>query len=188
MPFFFEPFPTVNYDLKKNNKPAVLTNVTLRFKIQEILRSRSAVYYNYNVKDGERPDIIAYKYYGNASLDWIILLTNNIIDPFYDWPLGNLAFEKFIKSKYGSIANAQARVHHYEKILNTQSVLFDGTVIPERTVIVDQATYNTLSPSLRKVVYDYDYEEQLNLQRSEIKILDRRYVTDILNQVENVFA
>lgn len=188
MPFFFEPFPTVNYDLKKNNKPAVLTNVTLRFKIQEILRNRSAVYYNYNVKDGDRPDILAYKYYGDASLDWIILLTNNIIDPLYDWPLASLPFEKYIKSKYGSIANAQARVHHYEKILNSQTVLFDGTIIPERKVIVDQSTYNGLSPTLRRVVYDYDYEVDLNNQKSEIKILDRRYVTGLLNQVENVFA
>lgn len=188
MPFFFEPFPTVNYDLKKNNKLAVLTNVTLRLKIQEILRSRTAVYYNYNVKDGERPDIIAYKYYGDPSLDWIILLVNNIIDPFYDWPLDSASFDRYIKDKYGSVANAQARVHHYEKILNTQSVLFDGTIIPERKVIVDLSTYNTLSPNLRRIVFDYDYEIELNNKKTEIKILEKRYVTGILNQVENVFA
>jgi len=188
MPFFFEPFPTVAYDLKKNNKLAILTNVTLRFKIQAILRSRSAVYYNYNVKDGERPDILAYKYYGDPSLDWIILLVNNIIDPFYDWPLDSLSFDRYIRAKYGSASVAQSQVHHYEKILNVQSVLFDGTIIPERKVIVDQATYNGLSPTLRRIITDYDYELDLNNQKAEIKILDKRYVTGIVNQVENVFA
>lgn len=188
MPFFFEPFPTVAYDIKKNEKLAILTNVTLRFKIQEILRNRSAVYYTYNVKDGERPDIIAYKYYGDPSLDWIILLINNIIDPFYDWPLDSLSFDRYIKAKYGSASVAQSRIHHYEKVLYPQSVLFDGTIISEKRVIVNQATYNGLNPNLRRAVTDYDYEIDLNTQKAEIKILDKRYVTGIINQVENVFA
>ena len=76
MSFMFNNWPTVNYDLKKNNNVGVFTNITLRFKINEILNSKSAVIYEYNVVNGERPDIIAHKYYGDATLDWLILLTN----------------------------------------------------------------------------------------------------------------
>lgn len=188
MAFFFKPFPTVSYDLKKNNKPAILTDVTVRFKIQEILQNRTAVYYEYNVKDGERPDIIAFKYYKDPSLDWVILLTNNIIDPFYDWPLDSASFDRYIRAKYGSPSVAQSTVHHYEKILNTQSTLFDGTVIPERTVIVDQATYNGLAPTARRIVYNYDYELDLNEQKANINILDKKFLPSILNQVNNIFA
>jgi len=187
MPFFFESFPTVNYDLKKNNKLEILTNVTVRFKIQEVLTNRTVVAYDYNVKDGERPDIIAHKYYGDASLDWIILLVNNIIDPFYDWPLDSRSLDRYLRSKYGNIQTAQDTIQHYEQIIRPASVRFDGSNIAEKSVIVDLDTYNTLPSSSRRIVTAYDYEVELNEQKSQIKILDRRYVTQIVNQVDAIF-
>ena len=187
MPFFFDPFPTVEYDVKKNNKLELLTNVTVRFKLQEVLNNRVSILYNYSVKDGERPDVIAHKYYGDSSLDWIVLLTNGIINPHFDWPLDSATFNKFIKNKYGSRSVAAAQVHHYEKILRSQNVLFDGTIIDEKTVWVDQDTYNTLDPSERKIVYSYDFENELNEKKGQIKILDKRYVTQIVNEVDAIF-
>ena len=96
MPFYFEPFPTVLYDIKKNGKKVELTNLFLRYKIVEAFKNQKATYYNYNIKEGERPDTIAFKYYGDASLDWIILLTNNIIDPQFEWPLDKRSFQRFL--------------------------------------------------------------------------------------------
>ena len=187
MPFFFEPFPTVNYDVKKNNKLEILTNITVRFKIQDILSSRTIIAYDYNVKDGERPDVIAHKYYGDASLDWIVLLVNNIIDPFFEWPLDSRSFNRFLKKKYGNIQTAKDTVQHYEQIIRSASVRFDGTTISEKSVIVDLDTYNTLASSSRRLVTAYDYEVELNEQKSQIKILDRRYVTQIINEVDAIF-
>jgi len=187
MAFFFTPFPTVQYDIKKNGKLEILTNVTVRFKIQEVLNNRTVVAYDYNVKDGERPDVIAYKYYNDQTLDWIILLTNNIIDPLFDWPLDTASLERFISKKYGSINVANSGIHHYEKIIRSQSVRFDGSVIPEKTVIVDQATYNTLSTDSRRIVTDYEYEIEQNEAKRQIKILDRKYIRSIVNEVETIF-
>ena len=187
MPFLFETYPTVDYDIKKNGKTLTLTDLTVRFKIIQALQSRTVVTYDYSVVDGERPDVIAFKYYEDASLDWIILLTNQIVDPTWEWPLDQQSFDRYIRKKYGSAVTAQATVHHYEKIIQTQSVRFDGTVIPEKSLWVDLETYNTLSPDLRRTVDAYTFEVQKNEDKSNIKILDERYVSRLLNEVDNVF-
>jgi len=188
MPFFFENFPQVEYDLKKNDKLEILTNVTVRFKIQEILQNRTVVLYDYNVKDGERPDVIAYKYYDDPSLDWIILLTNNIVDPLFEWPLDSRSLNRFIIEKYGSIGTAKSTVHEYRQIVREQSTRFDGTFIQEKQLVVDLDTYNTLSPDQRTLVTKYDFEVDLNEQKAQIKILDEKFLASIVSQAEIVFS
>ena len=182
----FNRWPTVSYDLKKNGKPLELTNITLRFKINELLRDKSAIMYQYEVKNGERPDIIAYKYYDDAKLDWVILLTNNIIDPQFEWPLDDRSFDRYIKGKYGSLEAAKQTNHVYEKTLNEQIVRFDGTIIPKRTVVVDKETYDLTSPTSRRAVDKYTYELELNEARSQIKILDKRYIRGLLTTYSNI--
>jgi len=184
---YFSPFPKVQYDIKKNGNPVLLTNITVRFKIQQALQSRKVVYYTYEVQDGDRPDVIADIYYKDTYLDWLVILVNDIIDPLFEWPLDSQAFENFIRKKYGSVSAARAEVHHYEKILNPQSKLYDGTIIPERTVVVDETTYETLSSGSRRLVSAYDYELNLNDGRRNIYLLDSAYVTDILASVRGVF-
>ena len=182
----FDRWPTVSYDLKKNGKPMELTNITLRFKINELLRDKSAIIYNYDVVDGERPDIIAYKYYEDAKLDWVILLTNNLIDPQFEWPLDDRSFERYIRKKYGSLEAAKQTHHLYEKILREQQVYFDGTIIPEKTVVVDKETYDLTSPTSRRAIDKYTYELELNAARSRIKILDKRYLQALLGTYSDI--
>lgn len=185
MSYMFDRWPTVSYDIKKNGKPLELTNITLRFKINDLLRDKSVVMYDYDVQDGERADIIAYKYYDDETLDWVIYLTNNIIDPQFQWPLDNQSFDRFLRKKYGSPQAAKQTVHAYEKILREQSVFFDGTIIPQKTVIVDKETYDLTTPSLRQTIDKYTYELELNEARSRIKILDNRYITGLISTYES---
>ena len=188
MAFYFRPFPKIEYDIKKNKLPLLLTNVTARYKIRDVLKSKVAIYYDYIVKDGDRPDLIAYKYYDDETLDWLIYLVNDIIDPYYDWPLKQDAFEKYMRSLYGSTSVARATVYEYRKILNDQSVLFDGTIIPERYVVVDLNTYNGLATDARREVDAYEYYEELNNKKRQIKILDKRFATSIKSEVELIFG
>ena len=53
--FYFEPFPTVNYDLQKNGNSVEVTDLFKRFKVLDVFKDQYAVYYNYSIKDGERP-------------------------------------------------------------------------------------------------------------------------------------
>lgn len=188
MAFYFRPFPKVEYDLKKNKLPLLLTNVTARYKIRDVLKDKVAIYYDYIVKDSDRPDLIAYKYYDDETLDWLIYLVNDIIDPYYDWPLQQDAFEKYMRTLYGSVSAAKATVFEYRKILNKQSVLFDGTIIPERYVVVDQNVYNETATNLRREVDAYEYYEEENNEKRKIRLLDRRFAQDVKSEVELIFG
>ena len=188
MAFYFRPFPKIQYDIKKNKLPLLLTNVTARYKIRDILKNKVAIYYDYVVKDSDRPDLIAYKYYDDETLDWLIYLVNDIIDPYYDWPLSQDAFEKYMRSLYGSTSVARATVYEYRKILNGQSVLFDGTIIPERYVVVDLNTYNGLATNARREVDAYEYYEEQNNAKRRIRILDEKFASQIKSEIELIFG
>lgn len=186
MAHMFRNWPTIPYDLDKKGKPLQLTNVTLRFKINQLLSSALTVIYEYDVVDGERADIIAHKYYEDASLDWLIYLTNNIVDPQFDWPMDDMTFSRYIKSKYGSAAAAKQQHHHYEKILTSQQIFFDGSIIAGRTVIVDKETYDQTSVDARTAVDSYTYELRLQHDKSRIKLLDNRYVSDLVKSYDKM--
>ena len=188
MAFYFRPFPLINYDIKKNKLPLLLTNVTARYKIRDILKNKVAIYYDYIVKDGDRPDNIAFKYYEDETLDWLIYIVNDIIDPYYDWPLDQDAFNKYIRTLYGSVAGAKGTVFEYRKIITKQKVLFDGTNVPERYVVVDQNTYNTLAADLRREVDAYEYYEEENNNKRRIRLLDKRFAANVKSEVEVIFG
>lgn len=187
MPQYFRDFPKVEYDIKKNGTTELMTDITVRFKIQDVLKNRTAVYYDYDIQEGERADVIAFNVYDDATLDWLIYIVNYTFDPLFDWPLDRKSFINFIKEKYGSVSQAQAQVHHYEWIYQKQKVLYDGTRIPELTYEVDLSTYNTLSPKDRRIVYSYGYEEDLNDAKRRIKLLDASYIPGVLSQIEGIF-
>jgi len=183
--FYFKEFPTVSYDLKKNGKFELLTNITLRFKINQILKSKRALYFSFTIPENMKADAVAYELYGDASLDWLLYLLNDIFDPEYDWPLDSFSLNRYIKEKYGSISTAQSTVQYYEKIVAPAKILFDGTIIPEKTYKIDQTTYNTLGPSERREVSAYEYEFLLNDNKRNISIIDESYIGDILTAIED---
>ena len=140
---YFTYFPTVEHDLTKVGQTVTLTNVLRRFIVRNDLQERSDVFYKYNVQVGDRPDIIAEKYYGDADLAWLVLHFNNIKDPIFEFPLFGNDFDNYIKGKYGSVPAARSEVHEYRRTLQEKEVKFDGTVIPERYVVIDGTTADT---------------------------------------------
>ena len=181
---YFSYFPTINHDLTNIGQTVELTNVLRRFIVRPDVQERLDVFYNYNIQAGDRPDTIAEKYYGDAKLAWVVMLFNKVYDVNFDWALFNQDFDNYIKGKYGSIPEAESEVHEYRQILNEAEVKFDGTKIPEKYVVVDETTYNTLNPTERRTIYKYDWELEENEKRREIKILDRRYLDKIRDEVE----
>jgi hypothetical protein len=102
MPYFFNNFPDVKYDVNKNDKFQTVKNILLRYQFRDfpLYKNKTSVFYQHNVEEGQRPDIIAERYYKDASLHWIVLITNNIIDPYYDWPLDYTEFQNYVREKY----------------------------------------------------------------------------------------
>jgi hypothetical protein len=183
---YFRYFPTVQYDLIQNGNPITLTNIMRRFVVDSKLKDQVDIFYDYTIQAGDRPDVIAEKYYGDANLAWLVLHFNDITDPFFGWGLNDVDLENYIRGKYGSIPAAQAEVHEYRQVLNEAQTFYDGTVVPKRYVVVDQTTYNSLSESSRESVSKYDYEVEQNDKKRQIKILDKRYVDQVIAEVKTI--
>jgi hypothetical protein len=183
---YFRYFPTTDHDLTNIGQSVKLTNVLRRFKFKSILTQRVDTFYNYTVQSGDRPDTIAEKYYGSPNDAWIVLHFNDIMDPLFDFPLSDNALDDMVKKKYGSIAAAQAEVHEYRHIIQQAQTLYDGTHIPKKYVVVDQTTYNTLDPLDREDVDKYEYEIEVNDEKREIKILDKKYLSILRDEVEDI--
>jgi hypothetical protein len=183
---YFSYFPKIRQDLTNVGQTVELTNILRRFKVKDSVKSRTDVYYTYDIQAGDRPDTIAEKYYGDSAYAWVVLHYNDIEDPIFDWALFNQDFDNYIKGKYGSIATAQATVHEYRQILTQQQTKVDGTVVPERYVVVDKTTYDTLSFTEKQSVSKWDWEIEENEKRRKIKILDKKYLSQITGEVEDI--
>lgn len=165
---FLDRFPQVPYDINKSGYSNYerVTDISFRFSlIKEVLDNTSA-YYEYVIRDGETPEILADRVYDNPESYWMILYANNIYDPQYDWPLNDDAFEKFIINKYGSISAAKAQIHHYEKIvarevegsdtvyLDRQEINYNSSVYLSCTI--DNTTANIASITVGQTVAQRD--------------------------------
>lgn len=185
MATYFKEFPTVNYQLENSN--IQLTNIFESFKVKETVFEKISVFFEYHVQDGETPEIVAHKLYGDITLEWVILMFNKIHDPYFGWVMDSLTFDKYIKTKYGSIEAATQLTHEYQWIVFDRKVDDFGVTIPEKIVVVDQATYLSLDANRRREIKSYDYEISQNEKRRIIQIPDERYISQLVAEKERVF-
>ena len=202
---FFENFTLVGYNITGETpvKTNIVTNILARVKMMESIKNETLVYYLYDVQEGDTPEIIASKYYDNPNRHWVVLLANDIVDPNYDWPLNSANFDAYIESKYGSFSTASTQIHHYEKVI-TKTDSVTKTVTTKRYQI-DSNTYTSMASSdiqtynlkdgntvtivtTKNIVYAYDYEIELNESKRKIKIIDKKYVSQIENELSALLA
>jgi hypothetical protein len=149
---YFDFFPKILYDVDNSfyfKNYSAVTNILLRFGFVKDLLNKGGTYYEYVIPDSERPDTLAEKVYGDPQAHWIILIANEMTDPQYDWPLNNHDFNKYIVSKYGSIANAKTTIHHYEKV-------------------VSRTEQSTGINSIFRYTVDYDIKTQTEITLSDV--------------------
>ena len=187
---YFSNFPAVPYAI--NGGPTQFPiDITKRFTITQLLRGKAITFFNYSVEDGERPDIVAHKMYGDERLDWLVLIVNEIQDPFWMWPLSNENLNAMVIQKYGSVSVAYSGVHHYEQIFSAKRMYnnSDGEIVttPEISFIVDETTYNGLGISARRMVSNYDYENELNESHRLISLVEPAFVPSVIDQYRRVF-
>ena len=187
-----EYFPIVDYDVLGDGNRYVLTNVTRRFKIRDEVLLDAASYFDYYVADGETAWMIADRYYDDPTLDWIILMTNDIVDPYLDWPLSEGVLDRYVRNKYpGSDVTDPESLngpHHYERIVQKHAVLNDGTIVPESVVTVDRTSYDALPESDRRVVSNLEHERAANDEKRRIRVLDRQYVPNIVAEAGRIVS
>lgn len=121
---FLDKFPLVRYtvDKKQLSELDTVRNVLFRVGIiKEVMETNIDAYYLYTIRDSDRPETLAERVYGDAEAHWIILYANNIYDPYYDWPMDDRTFQKYIIKKYGSVEWAKTNYHHYEKVITREN-------------------------------------------------------------------
>ena len=107
---YFSRFPLFVYDVKNDGNYKLLPDILRRVKARSQVISGRYLFDSYDVKNGERPEDVAFKFYGDAELHWVVLLTNNVTDRFYQWPMTQPQFDEFLTDKYG--AGNEDAIHH----------------------------------------------------------------------------
>jgi len=184
----------------KDGISILMTDLMARCSIiPEILRD-PMLYYEYTIQDGDTPEIVAYKYYGDSYRYWIVLFANQITDPQWDWPLSSNAFDAYIDNKYQSF-NPYSTTHHYEKTITQYDTTTQTTTI--KNIIIDEDTYNSLITGTntyslptgnvtitvtKAAVSYYDYELNLNESKRTINILNVNYVDQLEEQFKELMV
>ena len=163
------------YDMAGNKQYKLLPDILRRVKLRAGIRSGAFLFDNYDVKDGERPEDIAYKWFGDAEYNWVILMTNNITDRYYQWPLSQPQFQEHLKDKYGS-GNEDA-VHHYEI---TQS---SGPTSSRDYSHMVEVNSDADNPT---IVSNRDYEQRKQDEYRQIRLLDQKYLKTFVNEFESL--
>ena len=116
---YFSLLSNIAYDEKPISYPfsesdfVTAKNFFRRYKLNDDVFSYAVFFQKYAIVDGERPDSVAEKAYGDPFFDWVILLTNNMVNAQYDWPLTNYELQKVLESEYD---DAYSEIHHYETV------------------------------------------------------------------------
>jgi hypothetical protein len=173
---YFSKFPNMVYDVKNNGNFKLLPDILRRVKQRNAIKSGQFIFDTYDVKNGEKPEDIAYKWFGDAQLHWVILMTNDVTDRYYQWPMNDAQFEEFIADKY---SNPDA-VHHYEITKSSGRTTGQGPNDYSHLVEVNSDTDNAISISNR------EYEERVQDKNRSIRLLNQRFLSDFLEEFDKL--
>jgi hypothetical protein len=195
---YFDSLPKI---IKTTNGVSVLmTDLMARCSIIPEILKNPLLYYDYDIQEGDTPEIVAYKYYGNSYRYWIVLFANQITDPQWDWPIDSNSFDSYITNKYQSF-NPYNTAYQYEKTITQYNATTQTTTVDN--IIIDESTYDDLNPSVttyqlvtgdvtititKSIVTYYDYEVRLNESKRTIKILNANYVDQLEEQFQELMV
>ena len=175
---YFSQFPAIVYDSVGNGDYKVVTHLLKRVALRSKAKSVSGLYDTYDVRNGETPEMIAHKYYGEADYHWVILLVNNITDRYHQWPMNNRQFLAHLAERYDNVD----AVHHYEiyqesgdtnvKInIGTNNVDVDGNTIADALLITNR-----------------EYEEEKQDEIRKIRLLDPIYLEQFVKDFQRLIS
>tara|TARA_B100001996_G_scaffold87556_1_gene64844 strand:- start:14 stop:877 length:864 start_codon:yes stop_codon:yes gene_type:complete len=185
---YFTHLPTVavrtsSYRTNNVDPYTLARNIFRRIKIRESLEDVIMGFDQYTIAVNERPDQVAYKKYGNMSYDWIVLLCNNIINLYDEWPMSEDELERYIDSVYDEDADS---VHHWvtQKIVDQKGrilVKADRTVPEGYTYTRPDGTFVPKEETVRPISV-YDHETDKNDHKRNIYLLRKEYVTGFIEE------
>ena len=204
--YYFKTLPKI-ITPDQNGYPILMTNLLARASIVQELLNNPMQFYEYAIQEGDTPEIVAEKYYGDPFKYWIVLFSIQILDPVWEWPMSYDSLLQYIDSKYATEAEdagktpfeyASTTIYEYKKIVTTTDVSTRTETIKEVSITVED--YNALTESTttydipggtscivsiaKNIVTLLDYEEETNESRRQIKLLNSNYASDIEQQLK----
>ncbi|QBP05996.1 hypothetical protein [Synechococcus phage S-B68] len=190
-PNYFSNFKNVRYALSSDHA-GNLNYVNIKdffrlLKVRDDIFAEDTLYTEYVVKDGERPEQIAFNEYGDEKYYYMILQINNITDFYNDWPLSQVEFDEYITKKYGS-ADAAGATRHYETVETIDSngnlLLPGGLVVASDYIFYYPDGEGVTLSSLPVAVSYLQWEREANEAKAQIQILQPKYVYDYEREVK----
>ena len=194
---YFRQVPNFQYVDRSPGDQAIsnyieVKNLFKKAKLRDDIFSDLSFFTKYSILGDERPDNVAYKFYNDSTLDWIILLSNNVINVQTEWPLSQQGFYNYLIDKYGS-EEVFNEVHHYETIQvnNTSGAIIvrAGLKVPSDYSISYFDINNGQTMNYRNItveVSNYDYEEKIQNNKRNIFVLKPNYLNLIFNDLEDI--
>tara|TARA_B110000495_G_scaffold58271_1_gene49389 strand:+ start:370 stop:876 length:507 start_codon:yes stop_codon:yes gene_type:complete len=164
---YFTHFNRINYDIKGVDgllQITPITNIVQRARMKTFFINHQVYFSKYLVKDGETPEILANEFYGDSELHWIILFAQQVINPYYDWPIHYFDLLKYTEKKYVDKGGLTG-VHHY---------------MDEKSLVVDIWAAGAVP------VTNIEYEEKINDKKREIDMVRPDQINEILKEMKNI--
>lgn len=195
---YFETLPKILIN-DRDLSLKLLTNLLTRSSIIDSILQNTLLFYEYILKDTDTPEIVADKYYGDSNRFWIVMFSNQLLDPQWDWPMNGVVFQKYLDEKY--TPSELVAVNHYEKIV-TKTDNSTQTITNE-VFVIDEDTYNTLIGSTntftlptgtvtvtvtKRIVDNLHYEMELNESKRTIKLLNKDYASELEFQLKKIMS
>ena len=175
---YFNKFPLMIYDMKNNGNYKLLPDILRRVKQRSAIKSGQFIFDTYDVIDGEKPEDVAFKWFGDAELHWVILMTNDITDRYYQWPLSAPQFAEYLTDKYG--AGNEDNIHHYETTKTSGKTTGQGpndySYLVEVNSDFDNAT----------IISNRQYEDREQDKKRSIRLLNQRFLSDFIEEFDKL--
>jgi hypothetical protein len=195
---YFRNLPNFDYvnrtsDGKNISDYTAVKNLFKKGKLREDIIENLTLFEKYTIIGDDRPDNVAYEVYGDATLDWVVLTSNNIINVYDEWPMSQQSFDTYLTQKYlfnyNLIYNG---IHHYEskEVRNSQGVvIFPKGITVEATQTVSYYDYydeKQVTIDVAVPITNYEYEEKLNNDKRNIFLLKNEYLNIVFDDLEEM--
>ncbi len=171
---YFTNYPLIQYQDKR------VRDITRRSKVRDSILNDPYIFLPFTIREGEKPEDIARLYYGSVDDTWLVLLANNITDPYYEWPMGDVEFDQYFIDKYSEVSGRTG----FDVLRWGQDETRSDNIVyyfkeSEDTEKIYRVSAETASGTAVRL---YEYEQQQNENKRNIQLIDKIYRNQIVEE------
>ena len=172
---------------------SVVKNFFKRARLRDDIFQDLTFFTKFTVVGDDRPDTVANTVYDDPSLDWVVLLSNNIINVQSEWPLGQAAFNTYATEKYSDEETLYSGIHHYEanevKTNDGSIIIASGTRVSAGQSVSyfdEDSSQHVVRTDVASPVTNYTFEDQLNEDKRNIFVLKPIYLNILFDDIDQI--